>query len=225
MSYTQKSKGNCIFCDQSFDKTGMTRHLKSCIKRSQQISKKDHQSNNKIKIFHLLIQDAYQGNYWLHLEMSGDARLKELDKYLRAIWLECCNHLSQFSYERWKDKISINSIANSVFEPGLELYHIYDFGDSSETKIKVISEREGIFQTQKPIFLMARNDTPEYLCQDCSKPAKWLCIECLYNNEEGTLCDKHAKSHPHDEYGEPIEIVNSPRLGMCGYTGPSDPPY
>jgi len=33
------------------------------------------------------------------------------------------------------------------------------------------------------------------------------------------------EAHPHEEYGEPIEIVNSPRLGLCGYTGPADPPY
>ena len=27
--------------------------------------------------------------------------------------------------------------------------------------------------------------------------------------------------HPHDQYGEPIPLVNSPRLGMCGYDGPA----
>lgn len=36
---------------------------------------------------------------------------------------------------------------------------------------------------------------------------------------------KLADLDPHDDYGEPIELVNSPRLGMCGYTGPADPPY
>ena len=38
--------------------------------------------------------------------------------------------------------------------------------------------------------------------------------------------DKHAKTHPHKEFdGGHIALVNSPRLGMCGYVGPAEPPY
>lgn len=225
MNKDQKSKGNCIFCHQSFDKAGMSQHLESCTKRKLIITEINKKSDDKIKLFHLLVQDVYQGNFWLHLEMSGEAKLIELDKYLRAIWLECCGHLSHFSYKKWGQKISMNSTANRVFEPGLQIYHIYDYGTSSETKIKIIAEREGIFHYQKPIFLMARNDPPEYQCQECGKEANWLCIECVYNNDDGTLCDKHAESHPHKDYGGLFEIVNSPRLGMCGYTGPAEPPY
>ena len=71
---------------------------------------------------------------------------------------------------------------------------------------------------------MARNRVPEMLCVECDRPAGWLCLECLYEaNEPGTwfLCEEHVKDHPHDQYGEPIPLVNSPRLGMCGYDGPA----
>ena len=47
----------------------------------------------------------------------------------------------------------------------------------------------------------------------------------IEQDEWGTLCDEHAKSHPHDEYGEPVALVNSPRMGLCGYDGPAEPPY
>jgi hypothetical protein len=40
-----------------------------------------------------------------------------------------------------------------------------------------------------------------------------------------TFCEQHAEEHAHDEYGQPLELVNSPRLGMCGYDGPAEPPY
>lgn len=61
---------------------------------------------------------------------------------------------------------------------------------------------------------------------ECGQQASHLCQECQFDWESpGTLCAQHAKAHPHDEYGEPIEIVNSPRLGLCGYAGPADPPY
>lgn len=44
-------------------------------------------------------------------------------------------------------------------------------------------------------------------------------------DKEGTLCDVHDEDHPHTEYGELPPLVNSPRLGMCGYLGPANPPY
>jgi hypothetical protein len=50
----------------------------------------------------------------------------------------------------------------------------------------------------------------------------------LYEADENGvwfLCDEHVKNHPHDEYGDPLPLVNSPRLGMCGYDGPAEPPY
>ena len=96
----------------------------------------------------------------------------------------------------------------------------------SETLIKTVGVRKGKPLTAHPIYLMARNDPPEAHCIECGEPALWLCLECLYErNEPGTLCDQHAQDHPHDDYGEPMPLVNSPRVGMCGYCGPADPPY
>ncbi|CAN1210013.1 hypothetical protein TUMEXPCC7403_07445 [Tumidithrix helvetica PCC 7403] len=51
------------------------------------------------------------------------------------------------------------------------------------------------------------------------------CIECqLEEDTSGLLCDRHTKNHPHDNYGEPLPLVNSPRMGMCGYDGSANPP-
>jgi len=58
-------------------------------------------------LYHLQVQDDWGGDFWLHLEMPGKATLEDLDYYLRAIWLECCGHLSQFSLKRWGDEISM----------------------------------------------------------------------------------------------------------------------
>ena len=116
--------------------------------------------------------------------------------------------------------------AGDVFAPGLALTHIYDFGTSSETTVMVTGRREGHPTTPRPIALMARNLRPEAHCMTCAEPASWLCLECVHEFEEtGALCDAHADGHPHDDYGEFIPLVNSPRVGMCGYTGPADPPY
>jgi hypothetical protein len=80
--------------------------------------------------------------------------------------------------------------------------------------------------TTHPIVLMARNLKPEAVCIECKQSATLLCMECLIETESrGTLCEQHAATHPHHGYGEPVELFNSPRVGMCGYEGPAEPPY
>jgi Tfp pilus assembly major pilin PilA len=74
MSEDQKSNGKCVFCGQSSSKFGMTRHLKSCNKRTQQISEINGKSTDKINIFHLLIQDAYGGDHWSMIIQSASLR-------------------------------------------------------------------------------------------------------------------------------------------------------
>jgi hypothetical protein len=208
-------------------KGGLSRHLKTCPQREEAIRVANQGAGEEQVLYHLQVQDAWWADFWLHLEMRGSATLKTLDSYLRAIWLECCGHLSQFSIGGWSgEEIPKSRKAERVFEPGLELTHIYDFGTSSETLIKVVDAREGVPLTSHPLYLMARNDQPQVSCTECDQPATRLCLECMYEFEEpGTLCDRHAQGHPHHDYGEPVPLVNSPRVGMCGYTGPAEPPY
>jgi hypothetical protein len=61
---------------------------------------------------------------------------------------------------------------------------------------------------------------------ECDKRAAYVCMECIYEeNASGFLCEEHVETHPHDDYGEPMGLYNSPRTGMCGYDGPAEPPY
>ena len=54
-------------------------------------------------------------------------------------------------------------------------------------------------------------------CEKCGQPAVWVCSSCIYDNG-GWLCDAHTRKH---KCGEEmlLPVVNSPRVGMCGYTG------
>lgn len=227
MARRKQTKGKCAFCGRAMTRGGLTRHLTSCEARQAAIQAADKQGKAQQTIHHLQVQDAGWGGYWLHLEMNGTASLKELDCYLRAIWLECCGHMSQFSIGGWRGaEIPMGKRVDDVFEPGVELVHIYDFGTSSETLIKAVGVRQGSPLGSRPIALMARNDPPEAFCATCGQPAAFLCMECIYEHEQdGLLCEAHAKGHLHDDYGEPIPLVNSPRVGLCGYDGPAKPPY
>lgn len=227
MAAKKQSKGVCFFCKRERTKGGMRRHLSSCKDRQQLTEEKKEGARQVQNLYHLQVYDPYVSGYWLNLEMSGTARLGELDDYLRAIWLECCDHLSQFSPEgRFGREISMAEKIYNVFRPGTELTHIYDFGTSTEFIITMVDKRRGIPLTSNPVFLMARNNPPEIPCDDCEKPAKWIDMASLYETGDYVLlCTEHAEADPDIYVDECLPIVNSPRTGVCGYTGPAEPPY
>jgi len=220
----KQSRGNCTYCSQVFTKSGMTKHLAVCAKRKDAISKAAGNKGKPVNLYHLRIQAAGLSQYWLDLEMKGTATLEALDDYLRAIWLECCGHMSQFFLGGpYRNEVGMSRKADNIFAPGVQLTHIYDFGTSSETQVKVVGVRAGQPVTTRAITLMARNEMPGEVCVECQKPAQWLCLECLYEDDDWrTFCDEHL-NHDHEEY-EPMPLVNSPRMGMCAYSGPADPP-
>lgn len=149
MSRKKQTRGKCAYCGREFAKGGMVKHLLTCPQRQAVIAASEQQPLEKEMLYHLRVQDIQQGDFWLDLEMRGSATLQQLDQYLRAIWLECCGHLSQFSIGSWRgSEIPKRRRIDQVFEPGIELTHIYDFGTSSETLIKCCIRPGG--QTHHP---------------------------------------------------------------------------
>ncbi len=224
------SKGQCLYCKIETSFNLMPKHLSSCPARLALQSKA--KTGAAETLFHLRVQSLNNGAFWLDLEMNGSATLEKLDRYLRAIWLECCGHLSHFAFGGWDgDKLGMKHKINDVFESDDDpLIHLYDYGTTSETMIYMIATRKGKPTTRHPIVLMARNLMPLSKCIVCRKPATNLCQECLIEGDKwGALCDEHIDEHveenDHNNYGEPIALVNSPRLGMCGYCGDAQPPY
>lgn len=156
------------------------------------------------------------------LEVRGSAKLEKLDHCLREIWLECCGHLSHFAFDGWQDEEFDLKSAGTVFDTNAPLTHLYDYGTTSTTWIYAVGKRRSNPTTRHSIALMARNLQPQMECMVWHEPASLLCEEYLIEkNVWSTRCEKHE----HDNYGDPIALVNSPRLRMFGYTGPAEPPY
>lgn len=220
-------RGACAFCGAQTTKAAMARHIEKCPQRAQVLEAARQSAGAEEALLYLRVQDAYAKEFWLDIEMRGSATLKKLDLYLRAIWLECCGHLSNFSSDGWgTTEFGMSQRALKVFAAQPSLLHIYDFGTSSETTVTLLSQRQGQPLTKNPIVLLARNLMPAESCQECEASATRLCLECVHEGDEpGLLCDEHAASHPHSSYGEPMPLFNSPRTGMCGYDGPAEPPY
>lgn len=215
-----QSKGICQLCKTSMGKAGMTRHLMACRKAHDQETKA-----KKEKVFHLLVEGGYKGIYWLHLEIPAAATLVHLDKYLRKIWLECCGHMSAFTIDGMEYSVqpmddfeerAMDVALEKVLQPELKFTYEYDFGSTTELRLKVVGLYEGAVNKKQPIRLLARNDPPAISCGQCGQPAT-LIFEG--GHEPGDwLCDQCAKQQEEDEEFA-LPVVNSPRVGVCGYTG------
>ena len=95
----------------------------------------------------------------------------------------------------------------------------YDFGSSTELVIAVGDARQGRMG-RRAVRLLVQNTPLEWPCALCGEPATQICATCRYESQNPFVCDAHAR--PPHECGEEdclLPVVNSPRLGVCGYGG------
>jgi hypothetical protein len=226
----QTSKGTCTFCHGEFSKSAMTRHLETCQQRAMTEAKAGgKQKAQPTRKLHLVVEGRDLPMYWMHLEVTASTTLATLDQFLRNTWLECCGHLSAFEiegvryaidagmYDDWDmGEKSMRVRLDKVLSPGQTYTYEYDYGTTTELKLRMISEYE-VETKGKAIQVLARNTPPVILCEECGKPATEVCSQCIFD-DRGWLCDDCAEEH---ECGEEmlLPVVNSPRVGMCAYTG------
>lgn len=203
------TRGTCTSCGKEYTRQGMTKHLQGCL--IDRLGKE-----KTAPCFHLLVT-AEISDYWLHLQVNASATLKSLDSFLRRIWLECCGHMSMFRYGR--DEIAMSRKLNKTLQPDLALDYDYDFGSTTSLKIKVFGEFPGLVTPKRPVEVLARNQAPEIPCDECGKgSAVNICPECQWEGE-GWLCHSCAAKHQCGDEEYFLPVVNSPRTGVCGYTG------
>jgi hypothetical protein len=228
-------------CASALPKNSMTRHLTRCLATyGHTLTAAFKGKATKGKLFHVVIEGKYQPQYWLHLEMPATTRLKTLDDYLRQVWLECCGHLSAFKIEGQKrpavrslaallaadpmgwrdpDEVDMEARLGDVLQKGSKLSYEYDFGSTTHLSLKVVGEREGWVVKPNDIHVLARNDPPHIPCGKCHKAAATIIdMENAYD-ESGWLCDACAEQAGLANGERTLPVVNSPRTGVCGYTG------
>ena len=113
---------------------------------------------------------------------------------------------------------SLGVSLDKALKVGQKFRYEYDFGSTTELSLRVAGEREGVLVDEEDdIHVLARNIPPEYRCKRCGKPAtkvaagydSWGVVEHAY-------CDACSKKAKEDGW---LPIVNSPRVGVCAYTG------
>lgn len=222
---TVSSVGKCFFCNAEFKKAGITKHLNIHLA-------KEKEGGNKEVSFHIKIEDdpRWGGLFFLNLWVDGDTCMSDIDDFLRNIWLECCGHMSAFSIPGIKKRYSIVEMESDADEimttsakdflvKGMKLKHEYDFG-STTNLILTVSDQFNV-GVPEGIVLLSRNEPLEIICEVCKKKsASQICTTCY---EPNTFCDKCAKEHAKtcEDFADysALPVVNSPRMGICGYNG------
>ena len=124
----------------------------------------------------------------------------------------------QFLLDMVEDR-SLEVLLEKVVKVGQKFTYEYDFGSTTELNLRVVSERDGVIQEGEeddPVTILARNMPPVILCKVCGKPATKV-VAGYFNVEENAYCNKCARRSEDSDMMLPI--VNSPRVGVCGYTG------
>ena len=99
----------------------------------------------------------------------------------------------------------------------MEFSYTYDFGSSTNLELRVVNEYKGN-SSEKTVKILARNDAPEIKCSECEeKLATKICVNCKWSGR-GCLCEDCAEDHGCGQEML-LPVVNSPRVGVCGYCG------
>lgn len=203
------NSGICLQCKQEVQHRTIVKHLNKCLgKDTKTVSDKE-------KIFLIKVHDA-ENLFWLFIEINGSSTLEMLDSFLRKTWLECCDHMSEFNIkgETYSSFGEMRKVIHRIFNVGDEFKYAYDFGSTTNLKGKIISVRAGWLPEN--VRLLARNNLPaDIKCTTCGKHPEVICSVCY-----DFCCEQCKKKHNACEDEEfLLPVVNSPRMGVCGYTG------
>ncbi|MDA3905531.1 MAG: hypothetical protein PF484_05585 [Bacteroidales bacterium] len=207
-----KSEGKCMFCEQLFSQKEIKKHL---AKHLAELEKTD--TVGKTQTYcHI---EVTAGEMFLYLLVKGNKRMEVIDDFLIGIWLECCGHMSGFGQKNIE--IEMDEKVKDIFEPKVKVFHDYDYG--STTRVFLTGLKHYNLNMKDDIILLSRNEPLKIMCSICKKkPAVNLCSVCLWE-QDSIFCESCSKKHEKicadfDEYSS-MPIVNSPRMGVCGYTG------
>lgn len=238
------SRGLCLLCGTEYSKNTISRHLDKCQMDTAAREKHDPGTLQPTQFFRILVEAFDLPDYWLHLEMRADATLADLDDYLRGVWLECCGHLSAFTIDRtryrWQPPGGFDDDDNDFFDgmdsafgipperrmdvtlaavlpPGTAATYEYDFGSATELKLRVLSAHEEPTRGHN-LRLLSRNEPPQIACKECGEEAAWIGpYDDTY--EIKAICDACIEKKDLDD-ADLLPVVNSPRTGVCAYSGP-----
>ena len=197
--------GLCHICQQAVSGDRIRQHLVRCISERTGLQPAQNPQRrgrrNARKTAHISVR-APGRPHWMELGVRCDATLRELDRFLRAVWLECCGHLSHFTIngveysimapmpgenryfepesEREESWRHMRKSINAAIPPLITFHHEFDYGSTTELELEYVAVFGELVQLVSPtqpwhggkIVLLARNQSQQS-CLCCGRPAYW----------------------------------------------------
>ena len=209
--------GTCNICQETVPGNRIRRHLMRCIEActglspSRDVRRKDRRRTS-LKTAHISVRSREQP-HWLELGVRCDATLRDLDKFLRSLWLECCGHLSQFKindvtysgavpmpgdkwhfepmYEGEEAWRHMGRSVNAAIPVLTRFEHEFDYGTPTELVLEHVAVFGELVQRLVPsqrwhggkVVILARNHSLQ-ACLRCRGPAQWKAIPEYDEDEE-----------------------------------------
>ena len=203
------NSGSCALCGHRATKSAMMTHVETCVVAHDKVGPPQ-------PLVALRFDVMGEPRYWLIVEAKADTQLRQVDAMLRQLWLECCGHGSAFRVGRHELPMTTGA-AMAFARAGARVEYEYDFGSPTALTGELVGTRHASIG-RAPVRLLARNDPLAWPCSDCKAPATLVCPFCI-DSDSVFFCDIHAAAHEHAEEEAYLPVVNSPRMGVCGYTG------
>ena len=215
------SEGKCLFCGKTFAKAGINRHLATHFKEKAETGKAGNSFLVKVET------NKRWGNtpYFLSLWIDGETKMKDLDEFLRYIWLECCGHMSAFRNLKLQtfrggmfdvmdayDYLEQGNVAK--YEKIMEenrgevpmsrkaksalykgLVLDYEYDFGSSTELTITVVDEYPVKADKKIVLLSRNEPLQIMCSICKKVPATQLCSICMYEKEAEFCNTCAKKH------------------------------
>lgn len=203
------NSGACALCGHVATKAAMTAHLEACLVAHDNVGPSQ-------PLVALRFDATDDRRYWLIVEAKATTQLRHVDALLRQLWLECCGHMSAFRIGG--RELAMTATVSAAFaRGGSTVEYEYDFGNTTALTGARLGERTGAIG-RAPVRVLARNEPLAWSCAECAAPATAVCAFCI-DSGDALFCGVHAETHEHAGEEAYLPVVNSPRMGVCGYTG------
>lgn len=211
----EPGKGGCLYSGFEGDREQMLEYLL-----------KDHSGERPgmetEESFLIRVSYPEDENFWLYASVKKDATLRQLDQFLRNVWVECCGHMSMFHIgdvhyscnTRQLPGKSMNARLMNIAEKGARFSYDYDMGSTTTLELEIV----GVIRTaarRDKALLLAQNFMPRYRCVRCGKRAEMVFRPDMGPIKEAVFCEKCAMNE--EEADCMLPLLNSPRTGVCGY--------
>lgn len=243
------SQGKCLYCNQELKKIALTRHLDKHLIEKLAIGHAGKSFLLKIEpnqkwgaapyFLFLWVDgnskmediDSFLRNIWLeccgHMSAFKNPTLRNkragMWDFFEAEDLLVKGKTKEYEklMEENNGEVPKSRKVKDALHKALKLEYEYDFGSTTQLQITVFAEYP--IQADEKIVLLSRNEPLKILCEICGlHPATQICTVCM-GEDESAFCSKCAKKHAKtcsdfDDYAA-MPVVNSPRMGVCGYEG------